>query len=107
MKNGAVQPLARLAQGLKLKIAGDATVEGRRVLRYQVVGGGARPQETDSRELPPLQYPANPDGGTGPDPATARRLELCTKEEPSLLSGTGIGVAQSGAVIGADLHGHF
>jgi hypothetical protein len=104
---GAVPTFDRLARGVKLKLAGDATVEGRRVLRYQVVESGARPQETDSRELPPLQYPANPNGGKGPDPDTARRLELWTKEEPMQLSGAVIVDAQSGTVIGADLQGHF
>jgi hypothetical protein len=104
---GAVSTFDRLARGVKLKLAGDATVEGRRVVRYQVVGGGARPEQGDSRELPPMQYPANPDGGKGPDPDTARRLELWTSEEPTQLSGTVIVDAQSSAVIGADLQGHF
>jgi hypothetical protein len=104
---GAVPTLDRLARGVKLKLAGEATVEGRRVVRYQVVGGGARPEQADSRELPPVQYPANANGGKGPDPDTARRLELWTKEEPTQLSGAVIVDAQSGTLIGADVQGHF
>jgi hypothetical protein len=104
---GAVPTFDRLGHGLKLKSAGEATVEGRRVVRYTVAGGGSRPEETDIREIPPVQYPLNPDGGRGPDADTARRLELWTKEQPTQLSGTVIVDAQSGALIGADLQGHF
>ncbi|TMB38919.1 MAG: hypothetical protein E6J62_02775 [Deltaproteobacteria bacterium] len=101
---GSVPTFDRLARGLKLKLAGEATVEGRRVVRYQVVGGGTRTEETDLRELPPIQYPQGADGKKGPDPDTARRLELWTKEEPTQLSGTVIVDKQSAVAIGADLH---
>src|SRR3954471_10509981 len=38
---GAVPTFDRLARGLKLKLAGEGTVEGGRpIVRYQVVGGG-------------------------------------------------------------------
>ena len=104
---GSVPTFDRLARGLKLKLAGEATVEGRRVVRYQVVGGGTRTEETDLRELPPIQYPQGADGKKGPDPDTARRLELWTKEEPTQLSGTVIVDKQSAVAIGADLQGHF
>src|SRR5256885_5606025 len=104
---GALPTFDRLARGLKLKLAGEATVEGRRVVRYQVVGGGTRTEETDIRELPPIQYPQGADGKKGPDPDTARRLELWAKEEPMQLSGTVIVDKQSAVAIGADLQGHF
>ena len=104
---GALPTFDRLARGLKLKLDGEDTVEGRRVLRYQVAGGGARTEETDLRELPPIQYPQGADGKKGPDPDTARRLELWTKEEPTKLSGTALVDKQTAVVIGADLQGHF
>src|SRR4051812_17056189 len=73
---GAVPTFDRLARGLKLKLAGEGTVEGGRpIVRYQVVGGGTRTEETDLRELPPIQYPQGSDGKKGADPDTARRLE--------------------------------
>jgi hypothetical protein len=104
---GALPTFDRLARGLKLKLAGEGTVEGRRVVRYQVVGGGTRTDETDLRELPPIQYPQGADGKKGPDPDTARRLELWAKEEPTQLSGTVIVDKQTAVAIGADLQGHF
>src|SRR5438067_8289165 len=69
---GALPTFDRLARGLKLKVAGEATVEGKRAVRYQVVGGGGRTEETDLRELPPIQYPQGQSGGKGPDRDTAR-----------------------------------
>jgi hypothetical protein len=104
---GALPTFDRLARGLKLKLAGEATVEGRQAVKYQVAGGGAHPDDTDTRDLPPLQYPLGADGKKGPDSDTARRLELWTKEEPTQVSGTVIVDAQSGVAIGADLQGHF
>jgi hypothetical protein len=104
---GAVPTFDRLGRGLKLKLAGEGTVEGRRVVRYQVMGGGTRTEETDIRELPPLQYPQGADGKKGPDPDTARRLDLWAKEEPTQLSGTVIVDKQTAVAIGADLQGHF
>jgi len=104
---GALPTFDRLAKGLKLKLVGEATVEGRPVVRYQVLGGGIRTEETDLRELPPIQYPQGPDGKKAPDADTARRLELWTKEEPTQVSGTLIVDKQTGVAIGADLQGHF
>jgi hypothetical protein len=104
---GALPTFDRLARGLKLKLSGEGTVEGRRVVRYQVVGGGTRTEETDLRELPPIQYPQGADGKKGPDPDTAPRLELWTKEEPVQLSGTLIVDKQTAVAVGADLQGHF
>ena len=104
---GALPTFDRLARGAKLKLAGEGTVEGRRVVRYQVVGGGNRTEETDLRELPPIQYPQGADGKKAPDPDTARRLELWAKEEPTQLSGTVVVDKQTGVAVGADLQGHF
>jgi len=104
---GALPTFDRLAKGLKLKLAGEASVEGRRVVRYQVVGSGIRTEETDLRQLPPIQYPQGPDGKKAPDADTARRLELWTKEEPTQVSGTLIVDKETAVAIGADLQGHF
>src|SRR5256885_10157642 len=104
---GALPTFDRLAKGVKLKLAGEGAFEGRRVVRYQVVGGGPRTEETDLRELPPIQYPQGADGKKGPDPDTARRLELWTMEEPTKLSGPVIVDKQTAVAIGADLQGHF
>ena len=104
---GALPTFDRLARGLKLKLAGEATFEGRRIVLYQVVGGGNRIEETDIRELPPIQYPQGADGKKAPDPDTARRLELWAKEEPIQLSGTVIVDKQTAVAIRADLQGHF
>src|SRR4051812_26691534 len=104
---GALPTFDRLARGLKLKLAGETTVEGRPAVRYQVVGGGTRPEETDIRELPPIQYPQGPDGKKAPDADTARRLELWSKEEPTQLSGTLFVDKQAAVAIRADLQGHF
>jgi hypothetical protein len=104
---GALPTFDRLGRGLKLKLSGEATAEGRRVVKYQVEGGGARPDDSDRRDLPPVQYPLGADGKKGPDSETARRLDLWSKEEPTQLSGTLIVDAQTGVAIGADLQGHF
>src|SRR3981189_1747860 len=59
----------RLAHGLKLRSTGETTSEGRRVVRYTVIGFGGRDGETDKSDLPAMQYPANKVGT-----ATAARL---------------------------------
>jgi hypothetical protein len=92
----------RLARGLKLRNAGETTSEGRRVVRYAVIGFGARAGEKEETDLPPLQYPENK-----VDPDTARRLELWDKEEPDRVSGTLVVDAQTAAPLGCDLRGHF
>ena len=92
----------RLAHGLKLRNAGEASVEGRRVVRYGVTGFGARPAEKQKDDLPPPQYPEN-----HPDPDTARRLELWEKEEPASVRGTVIVDAETAAPLGCDLQGRF
>ncbi|HEY5677449.1 MAG TPA: hypothetical protein VIR81_11695 [Myxococcales bacterium] len=92
----------RLARGLKLKNAGETTSEGRKVVRYQVTGFGARPSRRERTDLPPVQYPDDK-----VDPDTARRLELWEKEEPSRVSGTLIVDAATSAPLACDLQGHF
>ena len=92
----------RLARGLKLRNAGEATVEGRRVVRYGVTGFGARAGEKPKDDLPPVQYPQN-----GPDPDTARRLELWEKEEPASVRGTIVVDAETAAPLGCELQGRF
>ena len=92
----------RLARGLKLRNAGEATLEGRRVIRYSVTGFGARGAEKEKDDLPKVQYPEN-----RTDPDTARRLELWEKEEPSSVRGTVVVDAETGAPLGSDLQGHF
>jgi hypothetical protein len=104
---GALPTFDRLARGLQLRLVGETTADGRRVVRYQAAGGNARPQEQERTDLPPVQYPTQPDGGPGPDPDTARRLELWAKEEPTRISGTILVDAATAAPLGADLQGHF
>jgi hypothetical protein len=104
---GALPTFDRLARGLQLRLLGETTVDGRRVVRYQAAGASARPKEQERTDLPPVQYPAQPDGGAGPDPDTARRLELWAKEEPTRISGTVLVDAATAAPLGADLQGHF
>ena len=93
----------RLARGLKLKPSGEATAEGRRAIRYSVAGFGARTVQQQTAELPRVEYPED----KGPDPDTARRLELWDKEEPTEVSGTVLVDAETGAPLGCDLQGHF
>lgn len=88
----------RLARGLKLKPAGDVTAEGRRVVRYGVIGFGRAAGDEKSQAQ---------SGEGKPDPDTARRLELWDKEEPVTVSGTVLVDAQTAAPIGCDLRGHF
>jgi hypothetical protein len=105
---GALPTFDRLAHGLKLQKASEATVEGRRVFRYQVTGSAGRPRPPERDDLPRLEYPAaQADGGRGPDPDTARRLEMWEKEEPTRVAGALVVDALTGAPIGADLQGHF
>jgi hypothetical protein len=108
----ALPTFDRLARGLKLKLAGETAVEGRRAVRYAVTGWGARAAEQkDTRDLPPVLYPDPAQGQTGkvwgPDPDTARRLELWEKEEPVSVSGTVVIDVQTGAPLGCDLRGRF
>lgn len=93
----------RLARGLKLKAAGETTAEGRRAIRYNVAGFGERAAPNQKAGLPAVEYP----DGKGPDPDTARRLELWEKEEPSEVSGSVLVDAETGAPLGCDLRGHF
>ncbi|HWE23337.1 MAG TPA: hypothetical protein VG496_05295 [Myxococcales bacterium] len=104
---GALPTFDRLAHGLKLQRAGEATVEGRRVFRYQVTGSAGKPPPAEREDLPRLEYPLQPDGGRGPDPDTARRIEMWEKEEPTRVAGALVVDAVTGAPIGADLQGHF
>ena len=92
----------RLARGLKLRLSGETSAEGRRLVRYAVAGWGARGAVTEKSDLPPLQYPENK-----VDPDTARRLELWEKEEPAGVSGTILVDAATGAPFACDLQGRF
>jgi hypothetical protein len=93
----------RLARGLKLKLAGETTVEGRRAVRYTVAGFGAREVKQEKDELPRIEPPE----GKSPDLDTARRLELWEKEEPAEVSGTLLVDAETGAPLASDLRGQF
>jgi hypothetical protein len=104
---GALPTFDRLARGLKLQKGAEATVEGRRVVRYQVTGSAGRPPPADRKDLPRLEYPMQPDGSRNADADTARRLEVWQKEEPMRVAGTLVVDAQTGAAIAADLQGHF
>src|SRR5438477_3918352 len=104
---GALPTFERLAHGLKLQKAGEATVEGRKVVRYQVTGSAARPPAAERKDLPKLEYPVQPDGGRGPDPDTSRRMEVWQKEEPTRVAGTLVVDAQTAVPLAADLQGHF
>lgn len=97
----------RLARGLKLKYLGDTTVDGRRAVRYGVAAFGIRVGEKEKSDLPAVQYPDTPAKTPGPDPDTARRLELWEKEEPASVSGTLVVDAETAAPLAADLQGRF
>jgi len=103
----ALPTFERLAHGLKLQRSGEATVEGRRVVRYQVTGSAGRPPPAERNDLPKLEYPLQPGGSRGPDADTARRLEAWQKEEPTRVAGTLVVDAQTAVAIAADLQGHF
>lgn len=104
---GALPTFDRLAHGLKLQKSGEASVEGRRVIRYQVTGSAGRPPPPERTDLPKLEYPLQPGGGRGPDADTARRLEVWQKEAPTRVAGTLVVDAQTGVALAADLQGHF
>jgi hypothetical protein len=93
----------RLARGLKLKLAGETTVERRPAVRYTVAGFGARAVQEEKDDLPRIEPPE----GKSPDLDTARRLELWEKEEPANVSGTLLVDAETGAPLASDLRGHF
>ncbi len=103
----ALPSFDRLARGLKLKLAGETTSEGRRVLRFTVTGFGARPHPKDDRDLPPVEYPGQGGKPGAPDPDTARRLELWQKQEPISVAGTVLVDAETAAPLGCDLEGRF
>jgi hypothetical protein len=107
----ALPTFDRLARGLKLGFDSEVRLEGRRAYKYKVTGFGARAGREDDRNLPPVQYPepaiaaAGKEGG--PDPDTARRLELFEREEPATVSGSVVVDADTGAPLACDLKGHF
>ena len=107
----ALPAFDRLARGLKLKLEGESTVEGRRVVRYTVSGSGAGGSKKDDKDLPPIEFPQPPAGqagkALGPDADTARRLDLWEKEEPSSVSGTVLIDALTAVPLACDLQGHF
>jgi len=97
----------RLARGLKLKLAGETVVEGRRAVKYEVTGWGARTGQKEKNDRPPVQYPDTAGKTPGLDPDTSRRLELWEKEEPTEVSGTVVIDAETGAPLACDLEGNF
>ncbi len=97
----------KLAHGLKLQKSGEVTIEGRRMVRYQVTGSAGRPPPAERTDLPKLEYPLQPGGGHEPDPDTARRLEVWQKEEPTRVAGTLVVDGQTAVPVAADLQGHF
>ena len=101
----------QLARGLKLRLAGDATVEGHRAVKYDVVGAGARTKKAEAPDAPPIQWPepANQPKGAAaaPDPDTARRLSLWEKQEPVEVSGFVTVDAETAAPLAYDLRGEF
>ena len=103
----ALPSFDRLARGLKLKLDGETRAEGRRALRFSVIGFGARPHPKDDRDLPPIEFPGQSGKAGAPDPDTARRLELWQKEEPLSVSGTVLIDADTAAPLGCDLQGRF
>jgi hypothetical protein len=104
---GALPTFERLAHGLKLQKSGEVTIEGRRMVRYQVTGSAGQPPPAERTDLPKLEYPLQPGGGHEPDPDTARRLEVWQKEEPMRVAGTLVVDGQTAVAVGADLQGHF
>jgi hypothetical protein len=107
----ALATFDRLARGLKLRPAGDTRLSGRPAVKYEVIGSGARLGPDDTRELPPAQYPEPTAGqagkALGPDPDTARRLELFQKEQPLSVAGSVVVDAETAAPLAADLQGTF
>ena len=101
----------QLARGLKLRLAGETTVDGRGAVKYDVAGSGGRARKADDTSLPPLQWP-EPSGaakGTapGPDADTARRLSLWEKETPVEVAGFVTIDAETAAPLAYDLRGEF
>ena len=114
LRDQALSALAtfdRLARGLKLRPAGDARIGNRTAIKYEVSGSGARLGNDDSRDLPPVQYPEPPAGqagkALGPDPDTARRLELFEREQPVVVAGMLLVDEATCAPLSADLTGRF
>lgn len=103
----ALPTFDRLARGLKLRPTGEAVVDGRKVVKYAVEGFGARAAQKETPDLPEIEYPSSGGKTSGPDPDTARRLELWEKEEPTRVSGTVVVDAETAAPIACDLKGHF
>lgn len=104
----ALPTFDRFARGLRLRPDGEAQVSGRRAFKYAVAGGGARPTRDEDPSLPPLEYPQPAQGKpAGPDPDTARRLELFEKEQPVSLAGYVLIDAQTAVPLACDLKGHF
>jgi hypothetical protein len=101
----------QLARGLKLQLTGETAVEGRRALRYDVAGTGARPQKAAQGDTPAIQWPepAGAPKGTppGPDPDTARRLSLWEKEQPVEVDGSITVDAETAVPLAYDLQGTF
>jgi len=108
---GALATFDRLARGLKLRLVGEARSGGRAAVEYAVAGGGMLPKEAGPDDLPPPLYPEPPAGqagkALGPDPDTARRLELREKEQPLSLAGSLFVDAETGAPLAAELRGKF
>src|SRR5438874_3295958 len=98
---GALPTFDRLARGLELQKGNEGTVEGRRGVRCQVTGSAGRPRPAEREDLPRLEYPGQADGGRGPDPDTARRLEVVEEVEPTRIAGALVVDALTGAPIGA------
>jgi hypothetical protein len=92
----------QLARGLKLRLAGETSYDGRRAVRYEVSGAGQAPPKRDEAELPPIQWPAG-----GPDTDTARRLSLWDKAQPADLAGAIVIDAETAAPLAWELRGHF
>lgn len=104
----ALPTFDRFARGLRLRLDGEAQAGGRRAFKYAVAGGGARPARDEDPSLPPIEYPQPAQGkAAGPDPDTARRLELFEKEQPVSLTGYVLVDAQTAAPLACDLKGHF
>jgi|GEM_PF-856150 len=104
----ALPTFDRLSRGLKLRLAGETSAEGRAAIRYTVSGFGAHKAGREERAFPPPQFPEPASGkATGPDPDTARRLELWEREEPTQISGTLLVDAETAAPLACDLQGHF
>ena len=101
----------QLARGLKLRLGGETTIEGRGAVKYDVVGGGRRTRKPDDSNAPPLQWPEAPGGAkaaaTGPDADTARRLSLWEKETPVEVAGFVTVDAETAAPLAWDLRGDF